>query len=92
MAKAKTVFFCKECGCESAKWVGQCPGCKAWDTMVEEPSIKKSAYKASGISKRCEPVKLEAVSAEGEERRITGISEFDRVLGCGIVKGSLVLV
>lgn len=92
MAKAKTVFFCKECGCESAKWVGQCPGCKAWDTMVEEPSIKKSAYKASGISKRCEPVKLEAVSAEGEERRITGISEFDRVLGGGIVKGSLVLV
>ena len=92
MAKAKMVFFCKECGSESAKWLGQCPGCRAWDTMVEEPSVKKSAYKASGVSKRSEPVKLEAVSTEGEERRITGIGEFDRVLGGGIVKGSLVLV
>ncbi len=97
MAKAKTVFFCKECGFESAKWLGQCPGCHAWNSFVEEPSAsgKKGrsggSVAAAGYGSR-EPMPLRQVSTDAEERIHTGIREFDRVLGGGIVKGSLVLV
>lgn len=91
MAKAKTVFFCKDCGHESSKWLGQCPGCRAWDTFVEEPVAKKglsiSAYKDAK-----EPVLLSGVKSETETRVSSGIGELDRVLGGGIVPGSLVLV
>ena len=97
MSKAKTVFFCKECGFESAKWLGQCPGCHAWNSFVEEPSAsgKKGrsggSVTAAGYGSR-EPMPLRQVSTDAEERIYTGIREFDRVLGGGIVKGSLVLV
>ena len=99
MAKAKknTVFFCQECGYESTKWLGQCPGCKAWNTFVEE-TIKEStvvAGKRTGAAaagERREPVVLSQVSMEKEERLQTGIEELDRVLGGGIVSGSLTLV
>lgn len=96
MAKAKTVFFCKECGFESAKWIGQCPGCHTWNSFVEEPAAagKKSrpaSAAAAGHGSR-EPMLLRQVSTDIEERIHTGIKEFDRVLGGGIVKGSLVLV
>jgi len=91
MAKAKTVFFCKECGYESSKWLGQCPGCKSWDVFVEEPIVKRSS---SGLGKRelKEPELLSSVKSETESRISSGISELDRVLGGGIVPGSLVLV
>ncbi len=96
MAKARTTaFFCKECGYESAKWAGQCPACRAWNTMVEEPVAKKenSRRAASGTVKQAsEPVKLSEVSIEEEDRISTGYRELDRVLGSGIVSGSLVLV
>ncbi|HHV10519.1 MAG TPA: DNA repair protein RadA [Clostridiales bacterium] len=91
MAKSKTVFFCKECGFESTKWLGQCPGCKEWDTFSEEPVLKKS-NKQTGIKITREPELLSNIKAESELRLCSGIEEFDRVLGGGIVKGSLVLV
>lgn len=97
MAKARmTAFFCKECGYESAKWTGQCPSCRQWNTMVEEPVAKKepSARRAGGSSVRtaAKPVKLEEVSLDEQDRILTGYQELDRVLGSGIVAGSLVLV
>ena len=94
MAKSKNIFFCQECGYESAKWLGQCPACKAWNAFVEEPTIGKGSA-ASGVrhqAKASEPVLLSSVHSSDEKRRPTGISEFDRVLGGGIVPGSLVLV
>lgn len=100
MAKAKnTAFFCKECGYESAKWFGQCPACKEWNTFVEEPVSKtKSAKGIAGTSQRAAassapvPVEINSVSFEENDRTSTGIAELDRVLGGGIVAGSLVLV
>ena len=95
MAKSKNIFFCQECGYESAKWLGQCPACKAWNTFVEEPTIGKGSMASGGIrhqAKASEPVLLSSVHSSDEKRRPTGISEFDRVLGGGIVPGSLVLV
>lgn len=93
MPKAKTVFFCKECGNESPKWLGQCPACKAWDCMVEEPVTPKSTGGHSlNRTAPSEPVKLSAIEMHEDARTVTGIEEFDRVLGGGIVKASLVLV
>ena len=93
MAKGKAVFFCKECGMESPKWLGQCPGCKAWNSLVEAPQAAKtkSAYGVSPLQ-TAEPVLLSEVDTGEEERIATGIGELDRVLGGGIVIGSLVLV
>ncbi len=91
MAKPKTVFYCKECGHESAKWIGQCPGCKQWDTFVEEPVIRKSTA-AAGLRNVKEPELISRIKAEAESRLNSGIGELDRVLGGGIVQGSLVLV
>ena len=96
MAKAKnTAFFCKECGYESAKWFGQCPACKEWNTFVEEPVSKpKSAKGIAGTSQRAAassapvPVEINSVSFEENDRTSTGIAELDRVLGGGIVSGS----
>lgn len=91
MAKAKTLFFCKECGYESSKWLGQCPGCRQWDTFVEEPVVSKT-LSVSARKEIKEPVLLSDVKAETETRVVSGIGELDRVLGGGIVPGSLVLV
>lgn len=91
MAKSKTVFFCKECGYESAKWLGQCPGCKEWDTFTEEPVIKKSS-KPAGVRQFREPELISNIKTEAEIRLTSGMEELDRVLGGGIVQGSLVLV
>ena len=93
MAKAKNVFYCKECGFESGKWVGQCPGCKEWNTFVEEPVVKRATAGASKDRRiQVEPTKLSNVNCDTDERFSTGIGELDRVLGGGIVVGSLVLV
>lgn len=94
MAKSKSsLFFCKECGYESAKWLGQCPGCREWNTFVEEPvkNTKSGNVRVSAIEDST-PVKLNEVSAKDEERISTGFSEVDRVLGGGIVPGALILV
>lgn len=92
MAKAKTIFFCKECGHESSKWLGQCPGCKEWNTFVEEPVVKKSVTGSVLRGQKAEPSKLSEVKITETARTMIGIGELDRVLGGGIVQGSLVLV
>ena len=92
MAKNKTGFFCGECGYESIKWLGQCPSCKAWNTFCEAPITKKGGSSLNKGLAASLPIKIKDVSLETDERVTTGISELDRVLGGGIVKGSLVLV
>lgn len=95
MAKGKsTVFFCQNCGYESSKWLGQCPGCREWNTMVEEPAGGRSGGTGgNGTTKRAAaPVSLKQVDLREEERMTTHIAELDRVLGGGIVPGSLTLV
>ena len=92
MAKGKNnVFFCQECGYESSKWVGQCPACKAWNTMVEEIVDKKSSVTHRQITE-VQVAKLNDVQSSSEKRMDTHIEELNRVLGGGIVPGSLVLV
>lgn len=93
MAKAKgTAFFCKECGHESSKWMGQCPACKEWNTMVEEPVGKKEASGRRTIISRAKPSLIHEISLDEQDCIPTGYGELDRVLGSGIVAGSLVLV
>ena len=92
MAKG-TVFFCQGCGYESSKWMGQCPGCKEWNTFVEEAAPKKIAGgRVKGVRERAVPVMLKEIELKEEERISTNIGELDRVLGGGIVAGSLMLV
>lgn len=90
-AKKKTVFFCQNCGYESAKWMGQCPGCREWNTFVEE-TVTAVSGKEKKKTLSTEPVKLSEVSENQKARILTGIGELDRVLGGGIVSGSMVLV
>ncbi len=96
MAKGtNTVFFCTECGYETAKWLGQCPGCRQWNTFVEEPKgakAKKNTSIGSVTGQKNEPVQISKVSLEETKRISTGMQELDRVLGGGIVPGSLTLV
>ncbi|MBQ5485364.1 MAG: DNA repair protein RadA, partial [Lachnospiraceae bacterium] len=92
MAKAKTtVFFCQNCGYESSKWAGQCPSCHEWNTFVEEVLDKKSKVSSREVSE-ARPVALSEISVSDEKRTSTHIEELDRVLGGGIVSGSLILV
>lgn len=93
MAKGKsTVYFCQNCGYESAKWMGQCPGCHEWNTFVEEIVDKSAPAKIKKAASEAQVAKLTEIKADQEERTGTGMPELDRVLGGGIVKGSLVLV
>lgn len=96
MAKAKaTAFFCKECGYESSKWMGQCPACRQWNTMVEEPvapKINPASQSSVRIKGQARPALLSEISIEEQDRMGTGFDELDRVLGSGIVSGSLMLV
>ena len=97
MAKGKnTVFYCKECGYESTKWMGQCPGCRAWNSFTEEPAAPKST-KAGAPANRpglpaSVPSSLNEIETGDADRYGTGFGELDRVLGGGIVPGSLLLV
>lgn len=96
MAKIKSVYICSECGYESPKWYGKCPGCNEWNTMNEEiKDTSKSAVKANSkvfSSSHTKPIMISSVTSEDEERFDTGLKELNRVLGGGIVKGSLVLL
>lgn len=96
MAKTKAnIFFCQNCGFESAKWMGQCPGCKEWNTFVEELIDRSSSTSSNKVKKALQEIKplpLSAITSAQEERISTSIKELDRVLGGGIVKGSLILV
>lgn len=88
----KTVFFCQNCGYESGKWMGQCPACREWNTFTEEVIEKKTGVKAADHASASEPVKLSSIQSGEESRISSGSPELDRVLGGGIVQGSLVLV
>lgn len=94
MAKVKTKFFCTDCGYESPKWYGKCPGCGAWNSMVEETEkVVKTQGISSGIfHKKEKPLPIINIESGQEPRILTGIGELNRVLGGGIVPGSLVLV
>lgn len=96
MAKGKkSIFFCQNCGHEEAKWLGQCPACKEWNTFVEEridSRITKGTTVAARAVHEAKVVPLTEVTADDDTRSETGIKELDRVLGGGIVPGSLVLV
>ena len=93
MAKAKTVFVCGSCGYESAKWLGKCPACNEWNSFYEEKiNNTVSSNNPSGKTKTATPRKLKEVEGVNASRISTGIGELDRVLGGGLVKGSLVLV
>lgn len=89
--KSTTVFFCQECGHESSKWMGQCPACKKWNTFVEE-KVNVTNSKITPFREAAKPVKIGSISMKEEERMYTGIAELDRVLGGGIMQGSLTLV
>ena len=93
-SKKSTVFFCQNCGLESAKWMGQCPGCREWNTFVEEQvstaALKKNGTQGSTV--RQKPAVLSEITMEKEDRISTGMQELDRVLGGGVVAGSLTLV
>ena len=91
--KAKSVFICTECGYESAKWLGKCPGCNAWNTLEEEvvAPVKAGSVARVGTS-FASATPLSKISISDEPRYVTGISELDRVLGGGIVKGSVTLL
>lgn len=97
MAKARNVFYCTECGNESAKWAGKCPTCGAWNTIVEQVNQPKKSYSRT-LTSRMSPfhtvkaIPLTEVETEQEIRFSTGMGELNRVLGGGAVKGSLVLI
>ena len=99
----KTLFFCKECGTETSKWTGQCPGCHAWNTLVEAPAGQAAKLKTKAVSEsrkkaavsagaKKTPLAISQVETTGDSRRKIGMAEFDRVLGGGIVPGSLILI
>ena len=92
MAKLKQMYKCAQCGYESAKWMGKCPDCNEWGSLVEEVvDTKKSIVTSKAVSNNA-PVRLKEVQLEAENRTSTGMGELDRVLGGGIVKGGLILV
>ena len=95
MAKAKSTYVCSECGYESPRWYGKCPGCGAWNTLNEEvvQSVGTSSRAGAAVSlASVSALPLEGISIDSEHRYHTGVHELDRVLGGGIVKGSLVLL
>ena len=94
MAKSKTVFVCQNCGVESAKWIGRCPSCKEWNTYHEEiiTPASSSAPSFSDKYEKKKPELLTEIDADENSRILTGLSELDRILGGGLVKGSLILL
>ena len=93
MAKVKSVFVCNECGYESAKWLGKCPACNAWNSFFEEKITKSSSGTSSGEKKKSvTPKQLNQVVGTEATRVSTGFKELDSVLGGGLVNGSLVLL
>ena len=97
MATNKSVYVCNSCGYETAKWFGQCPSCGEWNTMEEQarPALSKSGQKreaGASYASAFRAERLSEINASDEQRSSSGINEFDRVLGGGLVKGSVVLL
>ena len=91
MPKNKTVFICRECGAEYSKWNGKCSACGAWNTLEESVPVTVTAGKSAPVGE-FKYSRITEISYDDETRYNTGISELDRVLGGGLVKGSLVLI
>ena len=91
MAKLKTLFICQQCGSQSVRWAGRCPGCGMWNTLVEE-IVEPSPSPVSRLLEPATPTLLAEVSLDDTVRVRTGVGEFDRVLGGGIIPGSVILV
>ena len=91
-AKAKTIYICSVCGHESAKWYGCCPSCNEWNTMEEDLRTPQQQKTSKTVSKSVIAQTINEIDTDDEIRFKTGMSELDRVLGGGIVKGSLVLL
>ena len=93
-AADKTAYFCGECGGESPKWQGQCPHCGAWNTLTEAPATSANAgsHRFSGVAKPASLTRLAQVSARETPRISTGVSEFDRALGGGLIAGQVALI
>ena len=87
-----TIFFCSECGYKSSKWLGKCPDCNSWNTFTEEKIIKDNKTKKYTVVSNVKPVKIDNVTVNKESRIQTGLKELDRVLGGGVVIGSVNLV
>ena len=92
MAKNKTVFVCNECGYESPKWMGKCPACNAWNTFFEEKVVSSSSSNSSKKKEVSKPIELNKIEGKTEAKISTGFNELDRVLGGGLVNGSLILL
>ena len=92
MPKPSTKFVCQSCGCESLKWMGRCPDCGEWATLVEETVKPAAPGKSRSAAPSQLPQELREVDAAGDERQTSGIAELDRVLGGGLVPGSVVLI
>ena len=93
MAKSKTVYFCQNCGAESGKWIGRCPSCNEWNSYVEQ--VVSKSTKQSHVSYEFEkqvPQRISDIKAKKEGRISTKINELDRILGGGLVSGSVVLI
>ena len=92
MAKIKSQYSCTECGAVSPKWQGQCPGCNAWNTLVETVAEKASGHRFESLAPTTRLLKLSDIDAREAARIPTGIAEFDRALGGGLVAGGVVLI
>src|SRR5215470_5234890 len=92
MSKAKSVFACQTCGHHTTKWLGRCPECGGWNTFAEELQAPPRPARQQGITSTQLPLPLTDIARSDEERLLTGIGELDRVLGGGLVRGSLVLI
>ena len=92
MAKTRTIFICQECGHQVSKWLGKCPECNSWNSFSEERQLQPSSSKSRNNFESSAPLTITEVQPGQENRMMTGIGEFDRVLGGGMVKGSLILI
>ena len=92
VAKVKTLYVCTECGGEAPKWQGQCPACGTWNTLVESVAESPSAHRFQALAKTSPVQRLSEIEASDVPRFTTGIGEFDRVLGGGLVAGGVVLI
>ena len=93
MAKAKTIFACQSCGFQSSKWLGKCPDCNQWNTFAEERFEKATTPRGElSLGTKDEPAPIHEIDTTEEGRVLCGIGEFDRVLGGGLVPGSVILI
>ena len=92
MAKTRTIFICQECGHQVSKWLGKCPECSSWNSFSEERQLQASSLKSRPNQTSSSPITIDQVQTVQNNRVTTGIGEFDRVLGGGMVEGSLILI